>query len=297
MSLWDFEFMQRALVAAAVAGPVCALLGVFVTLRGMAFFSDAVAHAALTGVALSLLLEQALAQWGARLPGGAEPVLLLVFCLGIAGLMAWLFERTSLRADTVVAFCFTGSVAFGVLVMKKLEGYRNLDATLFGDINAIAWSDVVWLGALAALAVAFVGFNLRGLTLSTLQPDLARSDGLPARRLNYLLVMLVAAMVAFLIKMFGALLLSALIVIPAAAGKLFAMSFRGMLVLSVVLGLVCATGGVLAAWEFDTATGPTIVLVNLAPLAAAIGWDLVRRRRLHRRGRGGAVPLDQAGSA
>jgi ABC-type Mn2+/Zn2+ transport system permease subunit len=278
MSLWDYAFMQRALVAAAVAGPLCALLGVFITLRGMSFFSDAVAHAALTGVALGLLAEQGLAAAGLVMPPWAHAAVLVVFCVGIAWLMTWLFERTALRADTVIAFCFTGSVAFGAIVIGRLRQARDLEAVLFGDVNALAWEDVWALGGVAVLAFVLVLGNLRALTLTTLQPDLARADGIRAGRWNLALVTLVAVTVALLIKMIGALLLSALIVVPAAAGKLLAPGFRAMLWIAMGLGLAASVGGVLVAWQVDEPTGPVIVLVQLLPLAGAIVWRALRGR-------------------
>ncbi|VVM04753.1 partial Manganese transport system membrane protein MntB, partial [Methylacidimicrobium cyclopophantes] len=139
--------MRRALFAAALAGPVCGLLGVFLTARGMAFFSDALAHTAITGVALGLLGESAVELWlGVSLPPGLPSGLLVLWCLGAAWVMSLLFESARWRPDTVMAFCFTGSVAFGVLVMGKLGRYGFLEETLFGDINANSWGDVAVLG-------------------------------------------------------------------------------------------------------------------------------------------------------
>ena len=111
---------------------------------------------------------------------------------------------------------------------------------------------------------------MRVLTLTTLQEDLARSDGIPTRRLNYALVIVVAATVALSIKLLGALLVSALIVIPAAAAKVIAPNFRVMLVAAIGFGLIASVGGVMVSYEFDTITGPTIVLCHLTFLIGAL---------------------------
>lgn len=279
--LWQYDFMQRALLAAFLMGPVCGLLGVFITLRGMAFFSDAIAHSALTGMALGLFLEQLLQPWfNLADVVWLQSLLLLIYCLGIALIMAFLFERSHLRADTIIAFCFTGSVAFGVLIISKLHRYQFLEGALFGDINANSWGSIGLLALLAVGCFLFVFGNLRVLTLTTLQEELARSDGIPTRRLNYALVMVVAATVALSIKLLGALLVSALIVIPAAAAKVIAPNFRVMLLAAIGFGLVASVGGVVVSYEFDTITGPTLVLCHLAFLVVALIWKKSKRHRI-----------------
>jgi ABC-type Mn2+/Zn2+ transport system permease subunit len=276
--LWQYDFMRRALLAAILMGPICGLLGVFITLRGMAFFSDAIAHSALTGVALGLFFEQMLEPWvnGVEAPW-LQGLFLLVYCLSIALIMAFLFERSHLRADTIIAFCFTGSVAFGVLIISKLQRYQFLEGALFGDINANSWDSLGLLALLTIGCFIFIFWNLRVLTLATLQEELAKSDGIATRRLNYSLVMVVAAMVALSIKLLGALLVSALIVIPAAAAKVVAPNFRVMLLASMVFGLIASFGGVIVSYQLDTITGPTIVLCHLAFLIGALIWDKFKR--------------------
>ena len=269
--LWHYDFMRRALMAAFLMGPVCGLLGVFITLRGMAFFSDAIAHSALTGVALGLFLEQILQPWfNLADVVWLQSLLLLVYCVGIALIMAFLFERSHLRADTIIAFCFTGSVALGVLIISKLQRYQFLEGALFGDINANSWESIGLLALLALVGFLFILSNLRVLTLTTLQEELARSDGIATRRLNYILVIVVAATVALSIKLLGTLLVSALIVIPAATAKVIAPNFRVMLLAAMGVGLAASVGGVMVSYQFDTITGPTIVLCHLAFLICAL---------------------------
>ena len=278
--LWQYDFMRRALLAAVLMGPVCGLLGVFITLRGMAFFSDAIAHSALTGIALGLFLEQVLQPWfNLADVMWLQSLLLLVYCLGIALIMAFLFERSHLRADTIIAFCFTGSVALGVLIISKLHRYQFLEGALFGDINANSWSSIGLLAFLAVFCFLFIFLNLRALTLTTLQEELAKSDGIPTRRLNYALVVVVAATVALSIKLLGALLVSALIVIPAAVAKVVAPNFRVMLLVAMGIGLVASVGGVMVSYQFDTITGPTIVLCHLAFLIVALLWKKSKRHK------------------
>ena len=271
MDFWNYEFLRHALYSALILGPMCGFLGVFITLRGMAFFSDALAHAALTGIALGLALQ---AVFG---PGVHLMLVVLFFSLVLAAAMNHFFERTNLRPDTIIAFSFTGSVALGVLVISKLGKYRLLDGILFGDIYANTTGDLIAQGALALFIFGFFGWNLKPYLLSIVQPDLARVQGLKMERLHLLFALLIAATVTVCIKMLGALLLSGLIVIPAAAAKLLARNFRQMLALSVGIGLLTAGGGVVLSYKLDLASGPTIVMLNVAVLLGCYALGRLRK--------------------
>src|SRR5215217_2666717 len=127
-------FMQRALAAALLLGPLCALLGVFVTARRMAFFSDTIAHGALTGVAIGIWL------------GAADLTIpMVLFSLAIAAGILYLKEKTELLTDTIMALLLSGSVALGILILSLAKGSRGeIHGYLFGDILAISDSDL-WL--------------------------------------------------------------------------------------------------------------------------------------------------------
>ncbi|GAB4166653.1 MAG: metal ABC transporter permease [Terrimicrobiaceae bacterium] len=268
--IWSYDFLRYAILSSCILGPTCALLGVFVTLRGMAFFSDALAHSAVTGVALGFLVNE-------KLGLDIDPMLVvLVFSVLLATLMAWLFQRTNLSPDTVIAFSFTGSVAFGVVVIAWLEKYRLLDGILFGSIYSNGPADIVKQSILALLVGVFLLGQMRRYTLATLSPELARARGIGTAWLNYSFALLIAATVVVALKMLGALLLSALIVIPSAGAKLVSHSFRGMLVFAVLAGLAAPLAGVLISCQINVPTGPTIVLANVTIL---VGCYLFRALR------------------
>lgn len=270
--LWSYDFMRYALFSALLLGPACALLGVFVTLRGMAFFSDALAHSAVTGVALGWLVREKL---------GIEIDLMacvFLFSLLQAAAMAWLFNRSSLAPDTVIAFSFTGSVAFGVIVIAMLGKYRQLDGLLFGSIYGNGPADLMRQGVLALVIATVLVTQMRGLTLSSLSPELAAAQRLRVSWLNYTFALLIAATVVISLKMLGALLLSALIVIPPASAKLVSGSFRSLLLVSLLGGLTAPALGVVASARFNLPTGPCIVMMNVALLLACYAWRLRRSR-------------------
>jgi len=257
--------MQRAYVIALMAGPAAGLLGTFITARGMAFFSDAISHGAMTGISLGLLLRLADGIYSPEMQW-----VLVVFCCLMALLMAFLLERTSLRADTIIAFTFTGSVALGVVIIQKLSGYRVLEGALFGDILAARSSDLWIIGGLCLVVAGFVLWNARSLTLMVVHEGLARIERTHTRLLHYAFVLLIAVVIALLLKQLGALLISGLIVIPAAAARVLAGGFRQMLLLASLLGLAGAVSGVWGSYHWETPTGPTIVLTNVGILIVSM---------------------------
>jgi ABC-type Mn2+/Zn2+ transport system permease subunit len=237
----------------------------------MAFFSDALAHSALTGVAIGFLLQEMFG-WN------VDPMfVVLIFSMLLATGMAYFFEKTTLRPDTVISFSYTGSVAFGVIVLSMLGQYRMINGILFGSIYSNSTDDLYKQLALAALIVGFTFWKLRPYTLAILQPDLARIQGINTSRLNYLFALLIAITVSVTLKMAGALLLSALIITPAAAGKIMARNFRGLLLLSPLLGLLAAGSGVLISYQLDSPTGPTIVLTNVTVLISCLIFSRLRK--------------------
>lgn len=269
-ALWSYEFMRYALLSACILGPACALLGVFVTLRGMAFFSDALAHSAVTGVALGFLVQEKFA-----LP--VDPMLcVFLFSFILATFMAWLARRTTLAADTIIAFSFTGSVALGVIVISWLGKYRLLDGILFGSIYANGPADIAKQAVLALVILVVLVGQMRSYVLSTISPEMAHVQRLLSGLLDYAFALLIAATVAVCLKMLGALLLSALIVIPPAAAKLVSGSFRSLLLVSVLGGLLAACLGVIASWQLNVPTGPCIVLTNVLLLCLCYFWKIVR---------------------
>jgi zinc transport system permease protein len=243
--------MQRALLAALFLGPLCALLGVFVTARKMAFFSDTIAHAALTGIALGFW-------WGL-----AEPTApMVVFSLLVAGAILWLKENTELLTDTIMALLLAGSVATGILIISLLQGFRGeLHRYLFGDILAIGPMDVVFAAFLFAGVGAWVFYQLSSLTLLTTQEEMAYVCGIKVRWLNYLFVVVLTLTVAISIRLLGIILVTSLLVIPPAAARNLSRNLRQQILLSIGVGLIGGIGGVFLSYLLDVPAGPAIVLV------------------------------------
>ncbi|KAB2674250.1 MAG: metal ABC transporter permease [Verrucomicrobia bacterium] len=261
-------FMQRALLAAIILGPLCGLLGVFVTARRMSFFSETIAHSALTGVALGFLA------------GFKEPTVPVLFvCCVLAVAMLWLKEHSSLLTDTIMAVLLSTSVAVGVVLLSlQRSRWADLDKYLFGDILSVSWNDV-GIAAGIALTVGIVVFRyLNPLTLLATNEDLAHVSGVRVRPLNYAFVLLVTLTVALGVRLLGIVLVTSLVVIPAATARGFAHNLRQHLLFGILAGFVGASGGVALSYPLNLPTGPTITLTLATLFLVSLVFARARRR-------------------
>jgi len=258
--MFNEPFMQRALLAALCLGPLCAFLGVFVTARRMAFFSDTISHGALTGVALGLW-------WGF-----ADPTIALIaVSLLVAGAIFWLKEKTDLLTDTIMALLLSGSVALGIIILSLLKRRPgDIQNYLFGDIFAVGWQEV-GLGALLVCVVGAALFlTLNRISLITVHEDLAHVSGVPVRLMNFLFIVVLTLTVAVTIRLLGIILVTALVVIPPAAARNVSRTLRQQIVLSFVFGLIGALGGTALCYQLDLPCGPAIVMTCIAIFIASL---------------------------
>ncbi len=242
------DFMLRALAAGlgltAVSGP----LGVFVVWLRMAYFGDTLAHSALLGIALGLLLEIDL------------QLSVLVLALLIAVALLGLQHRSVLATDTLLGILAHGSLAVGLVAISFRDDVRfDLLAYLFGDILAVGRRDVLWIwgGALASLLVLFRIW--RPLLNLTVHSELAAVDGVKVARIKLVFMLLVALVIAVAMKLVGVLLITALLIIPAAAAQRFSRGPEQMALLATLGGAVAVALGLLASMLLDTPAGPSIV--------------------------------------
>lgn len=248
--MFEFAFMQRALVAAILVGIVCGLLGFFVILRRLSFIGIGISHSALGGVAVGLLL-------------GINPLLSGgVFAVAVALGIAWLSPRTRLSEDAIIGVFFSASMALGVVLFSMQRGYQqDLFSYLFGNVLAISSGELVALGVIGLIIVGVVAAVFRQLLFVAFDDEIARAYGHRVDALNALLLILIALTVVIGVRLVGVLLIQALLVIPAAAAALWTTHYRGQLLLSTLFGAGCGVAGLALSFQFDIAAGGTIVLV------------------------------------
>jgi zinc transport system permease protein len=247
------DFFTRALIAgigiAMTAGP----LGCFIIWRRMAYFGDTMAHSALLGVALSLLFD----------------LNLIVAVFAVASLVAILLlmlQRVgTLSADALLGILSHASLSVGLVLLAFMTWVRvDLVSFLFGDILAVSRSDidVIWGGGLLVL-MALV-YLWRPLIASTVSEDIAEAEGLSPKRARLYFMLLLALVIAIAMKIVGILLITSLLIIPAATARRWSNSPEIMAILSAVVGAVAVVGGLFGSLEFDTPSGPSIVVAALA---------------------------------
>ncbi|NJM70813.1 MAG: metal ABC transporter permease [Scytonema sp. RU_4_4] len=267
VSLLQFPFMQRAIAGAVLMGILGGLLGSFVTLRQLSFFSHAVGHAALVGVALGVLLQ-------------LNPTwMLLPFTLIFGLVVLYFMEKTDLASDSVLSIVLSGALAVGVILSNLIQGYRgNLMSVLFGDILAIDLTDLVLTLLVLVGGSLFLLSTLRQQILLTLNPAVAKVQGIPVQLYRYGFVVLLSLAVAVAIKAVGVLLVNAFLVIPASCAKLMSHHFNIFLLLSVIVGSISSIAGIIVSGLFNFASGPSIVLVQFVVFLAVFSWVKLRTK-------------------
>jgi len=267
LELLSYTFMQRALAAGALIGALCAVIGVYVVLKGLSFIGAGIAHASFGGVALGFVL-------------GVNPVLTaIVFCLLTAWGIGLASHKGRIKEDTAVGIFFASTMALGILLVGLTRGYNvDLFGYLFGSILAVTPQDVWATIGLGAMVLVVVGLLFKELLFITFDPEMAEVTGVPAEKLYFLLLSLIAVTIVISIKVVGIVLVSALIVTPAAAAYQLTENFRRMMVLSVVFGVGSTVGGLLLSYWLNTASGATIVLLATLAFFAAAGFSPRRRR-------------------
>ncbi|MFO0823972.1 MAG: metal ABC transporter permease [Gemmataceae bacterium] len=262
--VFRYPFMQHALLAAILIGLTCAVLGVYVVQRKMAFVGDAMAHTTLPGLVVAHMFG-----WSLSFGGLAAA---LVTAVGIA----WVSRRQRVAEDTAIGVVFTGMFAVGVLLMSRTRSYRDLSHMLFGNVLGVTTEDL-WLIAGVAVVVLFTLWLFhKELELTSYDPTQARVIGIRADLMRLLLLGLLALAVVTGIQAVGVLLTNALLVTPAAAAGLLTTSLLRRMLLAAALSTTCAAVGLVASYLLQASSGASIVLACTAAFAlsgvvAAIG--------------------------
>lgn len=245
----QLAFLPRALAAAVCASVLCAVVGCFVVLRGMAFIGDAVAHAVFPGVAVAFALHASV------LLGGAAAGAL------VAILIAVLSQRRTIKEDAIIGIVFAAAFALGLVIISRVEGYTaSLSAFLFGSLTGVSPRDL-WVSGITGVLIIAVMVALRPwLTAVALDRETARAMHLPVAALDLALYLCVTAAVVVSVQTIGNILVIALLVTPASAARLFTDNLETMMVLAALIGIAGSVLGVWLAWSFDSPTGATIVL-------------------------------------
>lgn len=260
-----YEFMVRALIAACVVGVVCAVLGTYVVLRGMAFLGDALAHTVLPGVVIAFLV-------GAPLALGA-----LICAVITAIAIGVITEQRVIKEDTAIGVVFAALFASGIALLSYAGNYTvDLSHFLFGNLLGVSSTDLIWMLVLATLVLVCVFALYKELLLITFDPVLAQTLRLPVRALNYTLLILIAITVVTALQVVGIALMLAVLVTPAATASLIARRVPTIMALGALFGVISAVGGLYASYYLDIASGAAVVLAASTLFAVTFVWTRLR---------------------
>ena len=258
------DFFVRALVAGVGVALVASPLGCFIVWRRLAYFGDTLSHAALFGVALALLLE--------------SNITITVFGVSVFIAVALMFlqKRATLSADSLLGLLAHSALALGLVALAFMTWVRvDLMGFLFGDVLSASVNDITVIYVGGAFVISVMVFIWRPLFAATVNRELAEAEGVNPDRDDVVFMLLMAGVIAMAMKIVGVLLMTALLIIPAAAARRFATGPEQMAVLAALIGSASVFAGLFGSLEWDTPSGPSIVvaallffIVSISPLAA-----------------------------
>jgi len=253
--------MQRALIAAVLAGLVAPVLGTYLVQRRLSLLGDGIGHMALTGVAVGWLVGGTLGV--TPHDALAVPGAVVASIIG-AVVIELVRERGRTSGDLALALLFYGGIAGGVLLIGVAGGTTaNLNGYLFGSIATVTLTDL-WLTIGLAVSILAVGIGLRpALFALSHDEEFARASGLPVRLLNIVVAVLAALTVSVAMRVVGVLLVSALMIVPVATAQLVTRSFRGTMTAAMVIGLAVSVSGLSLTYVHPLSPGATIVVLAI----------------------------------
>lgn len=250
LDFMSYDFMKNALLAILVMTPLFGILGTMIVNNRMAFFSDALGHSALTGIAIGILLGIA-----------NTNIAMLIFAWFFALVLNHIKRKKTVSTDTIISVFSSLSAAIGLVVLSRGGNFSKYAGILVGDVLSITPKEIVWLLIVFLLTIVFWCVFYNQLNAISLNETLARSKKIPVQLIDNLFVLLIACIVMLSIKWVGILIINALLILPAAASRNIAVNSREYHLYSVIISMFSGVVGLITSYYNSTAAGPTIVIV------------------------------------
>jgi ABC-type Mn2+/Zn2+ transport system permease subunit len=263
-----YEFMQRGLLASVIVGVLCAVMGTYVVLRGMAFLGDAMAHAILPGVAIAYLLR------GDLLIGAGMAAVVIALSIGFFS------KEGTVKEDTAIGILFAAALSLGVALISTMQTYAvDLSHILFGNVLGVSASDLWLIGGLSFAILLTVGLLYKPFLVISFDPVLAATLRLPAELLRNLMLVLLALTVVVSLQTVGVSLAAAMLVTPAATAYLLTRRLWPMMLVSAGIGAASSVIGLYVSYYFNIVSGSSIVLTATAIFMLAFLWKRVAAKK------------------
>jgi len=243
-------FIIRAIIAGIGVAIIAGAIGCFVVWRKMAYFGDSLAHSALLGVALGLVM------------GISTNLGTIIICSIFAVVLIWLQQKNILATDTLLGILAHSALSVGMVTLSLLENSIDLHSYLFGDILAVTATEIYLIIFGGFVVLVFIYFNWSSFVLMTIDEKLARAEGINVLLNQLLIMLLMTIVVAVSFKIVGLLLITSLLIIPAAASRQLANSPENMAIISSALAVLAVIIGIYSSLYLDTPSGPSIVVAS-----------------------------------
>ena len=252
LELLEYTFFQRALLGSLLASIACGVIGTYIVTRRLVFISGGLTHASFGGIGIGLYAS-------------ISPILTAaIFSVLSAFGVEWLSKRQDMREDSAIAVFWTFGMAVGVIFSFLAPGFTpDLSAYLFGNILTITQSDLWFIGGVTTALVLFFTLSLRSIVAIAFDREFALSQRLPVRRIEYLLMMLIALTVVACLRMVGIVLVISLLTLPQMTANLFSHSFKHIIWLSILIGQISCLGGLLLSYHLNIPSGASIIFISI----------------------------------
>jgi manganese transport system permease protein len=274
-ALFQYEFLQKALFTSVMVGIICGIVGCFIILRGMALMGDAISHAVLPGVAISYMLGISFF-FGAVITG-------VLTAIGIG----YVSQNSRIKHDMAIGIMFTSMFAVGIVIITLMKSSADLYHILFGNVLAVRMSDMWMTLGIGVLVIGLVVLFYKELLVSTFDPTMAQSYGLPNKWIHYALMVVLTMVTVASLQTVGIVLVVAMLITPAATAYLLTNRLSVMIYLAALFGVIASVFGLYFSFTYNLASGATIVLVSALLFAMAfffsptqgLVWNALKARK------------------
>lgn len=250
-SFMQYDFMKNAFIAILIITPLFGMLGTMIVNNNMAFFSDALGHSALTGIAVGVLCGLT-----------DTNISMVIFAVIFAVCLNFIKERRTASTDTVISVFSSLSTALGLVILSMGGNFSKYSSLLVGDVLSITPKEILFLVIIFVVTMVFWAMCFNKLIVVSMNESLAASRHINVRLINNLFAVLIALIVMLSIKWVGILIINALLILPAASARNLAENTREYTVFAVLISMFSGILGLIMSYVVNTATGPTIVIIS-----------------------------------
>lgn len=250
-SFMEYEFMKNAFLALIIIAPLFGIIGTMIVNNKMSFFSDALGHSALAGIAIGTVIGIS-----------NYSISMIIFAVIFAILLNYIKNKKTASTDTIISVFSSSAVAIGLMLMSKYGGINKYSQYLVGDILSVTVQEILMLFVILILTI-IIWFKLcNKLIVTSTNPTLAKSKGINVNLIENIFGVLIAVIVMLTIKWVGILLINALLILPAASSRNISRNMRQYTLYAILISLFSGVFGLILSFVFEIATGPTIVVIS-----------------------------------